>query len=171
MEWNTAIQIAISIWMLSWITTRLHKNTGRFWAVWLGTGELTDLKRLGQCFFLNSQKTQKTVAHTEVVFNPHPLTVIVQASDLSLYWQCREIPVCRALQVLVQCACHWTSDWRTGWLCGRLCQVYSTSSLKSKRSWVAGEGQGLNCCTILWRRMLGIVCSDDLQALAAPLTR
>ena len=74
MEWNTAIQIAISIWMLSWITTRLHKNTGRFWAVWLGTGELTDLKGLASvCFWiLENTVVQKRQWPTLIVFQPLP---------------------------------------------------------------------------------------------------
>ena len=33
--------------MLSWISTRLHQDTGRFWAAWLGTGEVTTISVAG----------------------------------------------------------------------------------------------------------------------------
>ena len=42
---------------------RLHQDTGSFGAARLGTGELTDLKRLGLCLFLNLENTETTVAY------------------------------------------------------------------------------------------------------------
>ena len=72
LKWNSAKCSSDSNWYL--ITMRLHQDTGRFWAAWLGTGKLTDLKRLGQCFFLNSRKYIKQW-HMLRVFNPHPRMV------------------------------------------------------------------------------------------------
>ena len=68
---NTAIQI--DILMLSWIATRLHQDTGRFGAAGLGKGGADSLKRLGQCFFLNSRKYRKNSGLQRGFCKPHPL--------------------------------------------------------------------------------------------------
>ena len=49
MKLNTAIQTVVL--MLSRITTRLHQDTGRFWAARFEIDELTDVKRLGHRLF------------------------------------------------------------------------------------------------------------------------
>ena len=58
--------------MLSRIATRLLQDTGRFGAAGLGKEELTDLKRLGLCFFSEFSKKQKKQWPTVRVFQPSP---------------------------------------------------------------------------------------------------
>ena len=95
MKWNIAIQIAIFI--INWKLlnhhepgARLHQDTGRFGAAWLGTGELTDLKTLGLCFPLNSWKYRKNSGPQSPhwgVFNLHPpdwyAAPVISSSSLS----------------------------------------------------------------------------------------
>ena len=56
---------------------KLHQETGRFGASRLGTGELTDLKRLGQCFFLNSREKEVASAERLRDFQPSPTVLII----------------------------------------------------------------------------------------------
>ena len=90
---NTVIQI--DILMLSRIAKRMHQATGRFGAAGLGKGELTDLKRLGQCFFLNSRKYRKNSGLRRGFSEPHP-PGCTEARLIIAVMQTRELPASQA---------------------------------------------------------------------------
>ena len=70
---NTVIQIDILMLTAQLNCHKVASRSGRFGAAGhacTGQGaawELTDVKRLGQCFSLDSRNTEKTVAHAEII--------------------------------------------------------------------------------------------------------
>ena len=123
----------MDILMLSWISTRLHQETGRFGAAWLGKVELTDLtwKRPDQCFSPEFSKVQKTTGQSlnrEGFSNLTPGLTIAYILDMFSYVQtvaCQDMSSCISdiVHNFSQIFCRYlqqTLNWRI-WRCWGWC--------------------------------------------------